>query len=58
MNWGLPVKYEGESGTSRALIWGNFVNSLSASKSISGAAIAATREDAEKDFEGGRWRKR
>ena len=58
MNCGLPVKYEGDSGTSRALIRDSFSSSFPPSKSISGAAIAATREDAEKDFEDGRWRNR
>jgi hypothetical protein len=57
MNCGLPVKYEGDSGTSRALIRGIFSSSFSPSKSISGAAIAVAREDDEKDFGDRRWRR-
>jgi hypothetical protein len=55
MNCGLPVKYEGDSGTSRALIGGNF--SFSASKSMEGAAIEAFRGVVEKNFEDAGWRK-
>jgi hypothetical protein len=57
MNCGLPVKYEGDSGISRALNLGSFSSSLSPSKSISGAAIAAAREDDEKNLSDGCWRR-